>query len=355
MRLSHDYIARPEEPILVTGATGFIGSRVVRTLMTFGFKHVRCLVRPTSNLTALNAVSREFGEDAVLEIVTGNLSSRVDCAAAATGASVVYHLAAGTEKSFPGCFLHSVVNTRNLLDAVTAQPTLKRFVNVSSLAVYSNDRCKRGGLLDESCDVDSRTVERYEPYVYGKVKQDEIVLEYARATRLPYVLVRPGVVFGPGKPQLTGRVGIDTFGIFLHLGLNKTIPFTYVDNCAEAIVLAGLRKGIDGETFNVVDDDLPRSRDVLRLYKQRVHRFASLPVPYPAFYLLCWLWEKYSVWSGGQLPPVLNRRRCAAYWKGNTYSNKKAAHLLGWRPRIPMNAALDTYLAYARAAKNRAR
>ena len=172
MRPSHDYIARPEEPILVTGATGFIGSRVVRTLMTFGFKHVRCLVRPTSNLTALNAVSREFGEDAVLEIVTGNLSSRVDCAAAATGASVVYHLAAGTEKSFPGCFLHSVVNTRNLLDAVTAQPTLKRFVNVSSLAVYSNDRCKRGGLLDESCELDSRTVERYEPYVYGKVKQD---------------------------------------------------------------------------------------------------------------------------------------------------------------------------------------
>ena len=61
------------------------------------------------------------------------------------------------------------------------------------------------------------------------------------------------------------------------------MPFTYVDNCAEAIVLAGLRKGIEGEVINIVDDDLPKSREFLRLYKKQVRRFFSIPVPYRVF------------------------------------------------------------------------
>ena len=69
--------------------------------------------------------------------------------------------------------------------------------------------------------------------------------------------MRPGAVYGPGKSQLTGRIGIDTFGVFLHLGGSNQIPFTYVDNCAEAIILAGLVQGVDGEVFNVVDDESP--------------------------------------------------------------------------------------------------
>jgi len=56
----------------------------------------------------------------------------------------------------------------------------------------------------------------------------------------------------------------------------NTIPLTYVDNCAEAIALAGLRRGVDGDVFNIVDDDLPTSRQFLRLYKKHVKHFASL-------------------------------------------------------------------------------
>ncbi len=85
-----------------------------------------------------------------------------------------------------------------------------------------------------------------------------------------YVVVRPGSVYGAGKADITGRVGIGTFGFFLHLGGSNTIPFTYVDNCASAIVLAGLVEGVDGEVFNVLDDDLPSSRQFLRLYKKNV-------------------------------------------------------------------------------------
>lgn len=346
-----EFIVEPDATILVTGANGFIGSRVVSTLLQYGCKRVRCLLRPTSTPKLLNELDR--AAPGTLEIVRGNLLSRDVCESAATGVSVVYHLAAGIEKSFPGCVLNSAVTTRNLLDALIGANTLARFVNVSSLAVYSNEKIRRGGLLDESCEIEQDLAERFDPYAYGKAKQDDVVREYGRTRNLPYVIVRPGLTIGPGKAKIPGRVGIDTFGVFLHLGLNNIMPFTYVENCAEAIVLAGLRKGIEGEVFNIIDDDLPNSLTFLRMYKRRVKNFTSIPMPYPLFYCFNYLWEKYSAWSGGQLPPVFNRKTCAAYFKGNTYSNRKAKELLGWHPRVDMVEGLGKFYAYAREAAGR--
>ena len=348
----HDspFIIDPAKVILVTGANGFIGSRVVRTLLACGFKQVRCLTRPTSSPGNLENIAKDLGSSS-LDIIKGNLLSRETCRIATEGVSVIYHLAAGVEKSYPGCFLNSVVTTRNLLEAAVSEPSLVRFVNVSSIALYSNERIRRGGLLDESSDLDTRLAERYEPYVYGKAKQDEILLEYAKKYRLPYVIVRPGVVFGPGKAKITDRVGSDTFGVFLHKGLSNMIPLTYVDNCAEAIVLAGLREGVDGQVFNIVDDDLPTSRQFLRRYKRDVRRFLSIPVPYTIWRAFCTLWERYSSWSGGQLPPAFNRRSCSIYWKGNTYSNRKAKDLLGWAPRTSMSDSLRLFFDYMRDAE----
>ena len=126
------------------------------------------------------------------------------------------------------------------------------------------------------------------------------------------------------------------------------MPLTYVENCAEAIVLAGLTPSIEGAELNVVDDDLPRSRTFLRRYKKKVKRITTIPVPYSIFYFFNFAWEKYSAWSGGQLPPVFNRRACEAYYKGQTFSNEKAKRLLGWRPRVSMSEALDKFYASAR-------
>jgi len=132
------------------------------------------------------------------------------------------------------------------------------------------------------------------------------------------------------------------------LGGSNTIPFTYVDNCAEAIVLAALMKGIEGEVFNVVDDDLPSSRRFLRQYKQTAERFRSIYVPHAASYTLCWLWERYSKWSEGQLPPVFNRRRWHAYWKRTRFSNQKVKARLGWTPRVSMAEGLGRYFESCR-------
>ena len=343
------FIIGPDDPILITGVTGFIGSRLVENLLDRGFRNLRCFARPSSEVARVDALARRRRDGAGVEVIKGNLLSREDCTTATKDVAVIFHLAAGRgEKSFPDAFMNSVVTTRNLLDACLRDTCLRRFVSISSFTVYTNTQKPRWRLLDESCPVEKRPELRGDAYCFAKVKQDEIVTEYGKRFGIPYVIVRPGHVYGPGNEGITGRVGIGTFGIFLHLGGSNTIPFTYVDNCVEAIVLAGLKKGVDGEVFNVMDDDLPSSRAFLRLYKQNVRRFNSIYVPHFVSYALCWLWEKYANWSEGQLPPVFNRRRWHAYWKKTRYSNERLKARLGWTPKVPMTEGLRRYFQSCR-------
>ncbi len=340
-----DSILANDACILTTGANGFVGAKVVATLLEKGFTNLRCFVRPSSRLDRLSAAIRRFDAEDRVQIVVGDLLSRDDCRKAAEDVDVIYHLAAGMDKSFAGAFMNSAIATRNLIDAFLERGRAKRFVCVSSFAVYSNLKMARGALLDETAPLEDAPQERYDPYGYGKLKQEEIVRDYGVRHNMPFVILRPGAVFGDGNPSLTGRVAIDTFGFPIHMGGANELPLTYVDNCAEAIVLAGLKPGIEGETFNVVDDDLPTSAQFFRRYKERLRKSFSISLPYPVTEALCSLWEKYSIWSHGQLPPVFNRRRCAAEWKGNRFSNRKLREKLGWSPRVAMPEAIEHFLS----------
>jgi nucleoside-diphosphate-sugar epimerase len=344
IRMEHeDFIVDQDSLILITGASGFIGTRVVEALLKLGFRNLRCLARPATETLKINALASSYADQANVEVMKGNLLSPEDCLAAASDASVIIHLAAGRgEKSFPDAFMNSVVTTRNLLDAGHHHKCLRRFVNISSFAVYTNTGKPRWRLLDESCPVEAHPERRADAYCFAKVKQDQMVSEYAEKFGVPYVIVRPGYVFGPGKRAITGRVGIDSFGRFLHLGGGNPIPFTYVENCADAIVLAALKKGIDGEVFNVVDDDLPSSRKFLRLYKKNVKFFKSVYLPHFLSFALCYLWERYASWSHGQLPAAFNRKRWHANWRKTNYSNQKLKRL-GWTPKVPMTEGLKRY------------
>jgi nucleoside-diphosphate-sugar epimerase len=352
---SHGLIIGPDDPILVTGANGFIGSRVVDALLKLGFRNIRCFSRRLDDAARMQTHSAGALNRVQVSVFKGNLLSRDDCRAAAKDVAVVFHLAAGRgEKSYPDAYMNSVVTTRNLLEACVEHRRLKRFVNVSSFSVYSNGRRAGRRVLDESSPVETEPQLRGEAYAFAKAKQDEIVTEYGRRFGIPYVIVRPGYVYGPGNEGISGRVGIGTFGLFLHLGGSNPIPFTYVDNCADAIALAGLKKGVDGEVFNIVDDDLPSSRKFLRLYKKNVQGFRSLYLPHVVSYALCYLWEKYAAWSEGQLPPVFNRKRWTAYWRKTRYTNEKLKTRLGWTPKISTMEGLKLHFESCRARQRHA-
>lgn len=350
-----DFIVEPDDLILVTGATGFIGSRVVGELLKRGFRNLRCFARHSSPKAAAQALAGYNGGGTLVDVFTGNLLSREDCSAAARGARLVFHLAAGTgEKSVPEAYRNSVVTTRNLLEAAVRDGSVRRFVNVSSFAVYSNRDKSPRGVLDESCPVERDPGMFADAYAFAKIRQDELVMEYAQKHGLSFVIVRPGYVMIPGRKAITGRVGTDTFGLFLHLGGSNRIPFTYVDNCAAAITLAGLTPGVDGEIFNIVDDDLPSSRRFLTEYKRNVRRFRSVYVPHAVSYALCWAWEWYSRRSEQQLPPAFTRRVWHASWKRTKYSNKKLKGRLGWAPAVSMPEAMRRYFEGCRNEEARA-
>ena len=295
----------PDQRVLVTGAAGFIGNRVLERLLDRGFRNLVCLVRPSSNLSRLRAVIERRPAGAQIKLVTGNLLSRQACEEACKDVSLVLHLAAGvSEKSFPNAVLNSVVTTRNLLDACARNGSLARFVLVSSFAVYSNRQKRQWRILDESCPVEEHPEQRGEAYCFAKVKQEELLANTERFGS-SLCVVRPGMCMVKAKQKYVGRVGLGTFGLFLHLGGPNPIPFTYVDNCADAIVLAGLVPGVEGEAFNIVDDDLPSSRQFFGFIKGRVRRFRSIYVPHFVSYALCYLWEKYSHWSKGSCLPSL--------------------------------------------------
>src|SRR5438445_4675699 len=146
-----DFIIGPDDPILITGATGFIGSRLIESLLDRGFRNLRCFARPSSEVARVEAIAGRRG-GARVEVITGDLLSREDCNAATKDVAVIFHLAAGRgEKSFPDAFMNSVVTTRNLLEASMQHKCLRRFVNVSSFAVYTNTNKPRWRMLDESC------------------------------------------------------------------------------------------------------------------------------------------------------------------------------------------------------------
>jgi nucleoside-diphosphate-sugar epimerase len=264
-----------------------------------------------------------------LELVEGSLGAPASYVAALAGCSRVFHLAAEMRGATAVLFLSNVVGTRGLL-AAAAQAGVGRFVLVSSLAVYDSGRLRPGDTLDESCPIDPHPHLR-DTYTYSKVAQEEVCWE-AHAAGLPLTVVRPGVIYGPGRECLTGRVGLRLGKFLLTMGGTQTLPYTHVENCADAVALAGTRPGLEGLAVNVVDDDPPTARELVREYRRAVGGVRSLRVPGRLVPVLSGLNEWYYKKSRGQLPAVLTHYKSRAMWTPLKYSNARAKELLGWQP-----------------------
>ena len=172
--------------------------------------------------------------------------------------------------------------------------------------------------------------ERHDAYAYGKLKQDELVQDYHRRFGVPFTIVRPGIVIGPGKKAIPGFVGMDTFGFFMHMGGGGRLPLTYVDNCAEAIVLAGLVKGVEGEVFNVVDDATAHQQGV-SAGVQAAGAAGSGRCPFPTLRPTPCARCGSGMPTGpkGQLPPVFNRRDVRVRLEGTSLLESEAERASG--------------------------
>lgn len=331
--------------VFVTGGTGFLGRRVVKALCEDGLR-VRCLVRPSSDVSAL----RDFvGPDhwPAVEVVAGELSDVDACRKLIDDCDTVAHVAAALGGSTAVMFLNTVIPTRHLL-AAAAQVGVRRFVQVSSFGVYGAAGLSTGALLNESTPLDPHP-ELRDPYSYSKIVQEQVAWEARAQTNLPLVIIRPGVIFGPGRGVLSGRVGLNLGPLLVRMGGSQTLPYTYVDNCAAAIRQAVIAEGIDGEAFNILDDGLPTGSQLVRKMRRAGKKVRSLWVPRPLIGPLSSIYEWYSRWSQGQLPGVITRYRSDSMWKKLKYSNEKAKTQLGWRPHVTFDEAFERSLAEGRA------
>jgi nucleoside-diphosphate-sugar epimerase len=84
----------------------------------------------------------------------------------------------------------------------------------------------------------------------------------------------------------------------------------------------------------------------LRTFKRLAFDFRSYYLPYPLFYGLSWIWERYAKASQGQVPPAFNRKRCVMYYRANRYSNAKAKRLLGWHPKVGLEEGVRRHCEY---------
>lgn len=317
--------------VLVTGATGFLGGALVGRLLERGEKDVRCLVRPGRDGSRLEALARRHPE-AKLECFVGSLASRASAASALEGVGTVYHLAAALGGPPAEMFLNTVVSSKNLLDAAVGTGRSIKMVLVSSFVVYGVAGLPSGATVDESCPMEQHPEWR-DPYAQSKLRQETLFREYAARHGFPLVVLRPGVIYGCGGSRISARVGLDLAGVFLYLGGKNLLPLTYVDSCADAIVVAGQSAAADGQSYNVVDDELVTAKEFLSRYRREVRRFPVVPIPYPAFQVLSRLVAAYSRWSKGQLPPIFTPYKTATTWKPTRFTNTKLREL-GWRPLV---------------------
>lgn len=323
---------------LVTGAGGFLGGAVVERLLAHGHDDLRLFVRPGSKRARLDAVLRRY-PDARVELFTGSLTIADDCKRAVDGVDVIYHLAAGTGGAAADLFLHSVVASQKLLDAIVSSGRKPKIVLCSSFGVYGVAAMGRGALLDENAPLEPEPTRR-DLYSQSKLRQEQLFWDHQQRHGFAMVVVRPGVIYGPGSgTAISSRVGLNLFGVFLHLGRDNLLPLSYVDNCAEAIVVAGTTPAAVGKVFNLVDDDLPTCRDYLRRYQKEVAPLRTVRLPYVATALLSKAVEKYHLWSKGQLPAVFTPYKTRTTWGGNKFSND-AIKSIGWRQLVPTDEGI---------------
>lgn len=322
---------------LVLGATGFLGSRLVTALKKNRIA-VRALARPTSDVSPLAAAG--------IEIVTGDLADEDALARAVAGQSLVFHAAArvgdwGAADEFRRV---NVDGTARVI-AACRKRRVRRLVHVSSLTVL--------GLPRDGARVDEETppaVSAADAYTASKIAGETLVRRAHGADGLETVVVRPGVIWGPGDPMFLPRFAalLRRGRMVLVNGGRNCVALSHVDNLVQGMLLAASVPGAAGQVFHITDGEEITAAEAFGLLAEAL----GLPpphrsLPFPAAHAAAALLEAWDRLRRRPAPPVFTRYGVRLVASDCRYDIGKARRELGYRPAVSFRQGVAALAAAA--------
>jgi nucleoside-diphosphate-sugar epimerase len=327
---------------LVTGAAGFLGSHLVEELLRREWQ-VHALVRPSREIPSA------WERSGVVRVPIDLRRPEDRLSAALAECDAVFHLAATTGGTWRSMFDTTVAATQQLLDTMRSTDWRGRLVHVSSFSVYGLNQVRAHSTVDESTLLEPNPWWR-DDYAWTKWLQERLVRDMQAEGRVEVAIVRPGVIYGPGR-AFQHQLGRELAGntLLLYGGL-VTMRLNYVENTTSLLAECGENPRAAGEVFNAID---PRP---LRQF-QYAHRWRDADranrriIPFPLIALRLFgaaLARASQATEGAVSPPsFLDPYRLKPAYGDFRYDTSKATEVLGWRPPVSREQALD--LTFAKA------
>lgn len=320
---------------VVTGSSGFIGSRLVARLVASGWR-VRCLVRAGSRARATPDERTERHMVDFADPASLRRSPALD------GAEVVFHLAGVTKALTVDAFrAGNVTPVANLLRALDGRAALRRVVLVSSQAAAGPAASLEAPVREED---EPRPIEGY-----GRSKLEAEEEARRWADRVPVTIVRPCSVYGPGDVDFLALFRMAATGLLLFPGTSgKYLSLLHVDDVVDGLLAASVTEVTSGATFFLAGDVL-RWRDLGAGIAAAVGRRArAVDVPWVLVRALVPFGEGAARLT--RRPTLVNRHKVAlarpSYW---VCSGARAQRVLGFAPRRALAEGLrTTYSWYQR-------
>ena len=323
--------------LLVTGATGFIGSRLAERAAAAGHD----VVAFGAERTAIETARRRVLEESGATVRIGLLDDRELLAELVADRDIVFHLAAAQHEShLPDSHFYAVnvQGTRNLLEACVASGT-PRFVHGSTIGVYGS---ARNAPLDERSATHPDNI-----YAVTKLAAESVVQSFS--SRLPVTIIRISETYGPGDHRLLKLFRAVARGTFPMIGggRNEHQPI-YVDDLIEGLWLAATRDAAEGQTFVLAGSEVIATRRYVELVAAAVGgELRSVDLPLTPFWLAAVSLEKALKPIGVQ--PPWHRRRLDFFVKRFYFSLEKARQVLGFEPGMRFSRGAHETAGWYRA------
>jgi dihydroflavonol-4-reductase len=321
--------------ILVTGASGFVGSAVIRHLIQAGHQ-VRALIRPTSARTNL--------ADLRVEIVEGDLRDAESLIRAMTGIRFVFHVAADYRlwaRNPQDIVRTNVEGTRNLMTAAL-RAGVERTIYTSSVATLKAR--PDGKASDETFRLEAQSATG--AYKYSKVAAERLVETMVAEQNLPAIIVNPSTPIGPGdvRPTPTGRIIVEAAAGRMPAYVDTGLNLVHVDDVA-AGHLAALQSGRIGERYILGGQDVLLG-DMLREIARQVGRASPLlRLPRRLIFPIAYGAEAIARFTGRE--PFVTTTGLRLAKDRMFFTSAKAERELGYRAR-PYSEAIAEAIAWFR-------